>query len=202
MVRKPKQERSKATVEAIVKAAALCVAEIGYEGTSLRKIADKAGVGVGSIYEYFEDKEMIYEAMYENEVKELVSFISEITPEIVKLDRRLAIIQLLQRFKIFMQRENELHLKLIQQSAGRNLNINVGSDPLSDVLSRLAIQYLMQNPQAARIKSLSSLSYVLIHGGIAVIVKHLTDPNPPITFDELAETIGTIVESYGQFQKS
>ena len=200
MVRKPKQERSKATVDAIVKAAALCVAENGYEGTSLRKIADRAGVGVGSIYEYFEDKEMIYEAMYNNEVKELVQFISEITPEIVKLDTRSAIIQLLQRFKLFMQREDELHLKLVQQSAGRNMNINVGSEPLNDVLSRLAIQYVMQNPEAARIKSISSLSYVLIHGGIAVIVKHLADPNPPISFDELAETIGTIVESYGQFQ--
>ncbi len=200
MVRKPKQQRSKATVEAIIKAAALCVAEHGYEGTSLRKIADKAGVGVGSIYEYFEDKEMIYEAMYNNEVMELVQFISEITPEIVKLDTRSVIIELLQRFKVFMQREDELHLKLIQQSAGRNMNINVGSDPLNEVLSRLAIQYVMQNPEAARIKSISALSYVLIHGGIAVIVKHLADPNPPISFDELAETIGTIVESYGQFQ--
>lgn len=198
MVRKPKQQRSKATVEAIVKAAALCVAENGYEGTSLRKIADKAGVGVGSIYEYFEDKEMIYDAMYDMIQKEVVKFINELTPEIVKLDTRSAIIHLLQGFKNFMHQENELYLKLIQQSAGRN--INVESEPIQDVLSRLAMQYIMQNPQTTRIKTLPALSYILINGGIAAVVKHAADPNPPITFDELAETLGDIVASYGQFQ--
>lgn len=198
MVRKPKQKRSQATVEAIVKAAALCVADNGYEGTSLRKIADKAGVGVGSIYEYFEDKEMIYEAMYEQAVKDVVEFISKNTPDIVKMNTRSAIIQLLQRFKIFMQQEDELFLRLIQQSAGRNFNVK--SEPLQDVLSRLAMQYIMQNPEAARIKAIPALSYILIHGGIAAIVKHVADPNPPITFEELAEALGDIVESYGQFQ--
>jgi AcrR family transcriptional regulator len=200
MVRKPKQERSKATVEAIVKAAALCVAELGYEGTSLRKIADKAGVGVGSIYEYFEDKEMIYEAMYDQAVTDVVRFISKITPEIVKLDTRSGIVQLLQRFKVFMQQEDELYLKLIQQSAGRN--ISVESEPLQDVLSKLAMQYIMQNPESARLKTIPALSYILINGGMAAVVKHVADPNPPITFEELAETLGDIVESYGQFKTS
>ena len=58
----------------------------------------------------------------------------------------------------------------------------------------------MQNPKAAQIKALPALSYILIHGGIAAIVKHVADPSPPITFEELAETLGDIVESYGQFQ--
>ena len=197
MVRKPKQERSKATVEAILKAAMLCVAEFGYEGTSMRKIADKAGVGVGSIYEYFEDKEMIYEAMADSLVKESVEFISEITPDLVKLETRSVIIQLLNRFKVFMEKEDGLYLKLIQQSAGRNMQVR--SEPLQDVLSRLAMQYLMQNPQATQVKSIPALSYILINGGIAAVVKHVADPNPPITFEELAEGFGDIVLSYGTY---
>lgn len=200
MVRKPKQERSKATVDAIVKAAALCVSENGFEGTSMRKIADRAGVGVGSIYEYFENKEMIYEAMYQQTVKDVVSFVSEVTPEIVKLDTRSAIIQLLHRFKLFMQEENELYLKLIQQSPGRD--INVESEALQDVLSRLAMRYIMQNPEVSRIKTIPAFSYILINGGMAAVVKHVADPNPPITFEELAETLGDIVESYGKLKIS
>ena len=115
MVRKPKQERSKATVQAIVTAAAICVGKNGYEGTSLRQIADTAGVGVGSIYEYFSDKETIYTAMYMSVIRDTVSLIDEVIPELVKLDTQSAITELLIRFRAFVQQNDELYLKVIQQ---------------------------------------------------------------------------------------
>lgn len=54
--RKPRQERSRITVNAIVEAAARVFSVHGFERASTNRIAAAAGVSVGSLYQYFPDK--------------------------------------------------------------------------------------------------------------------------------------------------
>ena len=58
-LRQAKQPRSKATVNAIVEAAARILADDGWQGINTNAIARRAGVSVGSVYEYFPDKQAI-----------------------------------------------------------------------------------------------------------------------------------------------
>lgn len=194
MVRSPKQKRSKATVDAIIKAAAICIAEYGVAETSTRKIAQKAGVGVGSIYEYFADKEMIYKAMFERFVEDVVSTIEQMIPELTELDSRQAIRTLLLRMRDFLLQDNELYLKLVRRSA--SLDMHASREPLINVLSQLMMQYLMKNPEATKVRHIPAISYIFMHGGVYTVVNHLTDPNPPITFEELADSLGTMLHHY------
>lgn len=60
MKKDPAQARSKATVEAILTAAARILLDVGYDKASTNKIADMAGVSIGSLYEYFPGKEAIF----------------------------------------------------------------------------------------------------------------------------------------------
>lgn len=57
--RKPSQERSREMVEWIVEAATRLFSEQGYKATTTNKIAELAGVSVGSLYHYFPNKESI-----------------------------------------------------------------------------------------------------------------------------------------------
>jgi len=43
----------------IVRAALELIAENGFHGAPMAMIADKAGVGAGTIYRYFENKEVL-----------------------------------------------------------------------------------------------------------------------------------------------
>jgi AcrR family transcriptional regulator len=54
--RTPSGEGSKATVDAIVEATARTLVKRGYGSTTTNHIAREAGVGIGSFYEYFDDK--------------------------------------------------------------------------------------------------------------------------------------------------
>jgi len=56
----PIQRRSKATVEAVLEAGARLMFTIGYDKASTNKIAEKAGISIGSLYEYFPGKEAIF----------------------------------------------------------------------------------------------------------------------------------------------
>ena len=60
MRKTPKQARSQATVDAILAAAIQVLLANGYDKASTYKIADIAGVSIGSLYEYFPGKEAIY----------------------------------------------------------------------------------------------------------------------------------------------
>jgi AcrR family transcriptional regulator len=55
----PKQERSREAVRAIMSAAEEYFVTYGYDRASVSRIADRAGVSIGSIYQFFPDKEAL-----------------------------------------------------------------------------------------------------------------------------------------------
>ena len=61
--RKPKQERSRALVDAILTATAQLLRTEGPKATTTNKIAKRAGVSVGSLYQYFPNKTELYTAL-------------------------------------------------------------------------------------------------------------------------------------------
>ena len=63
MRKKPQQQRAKVIVDNILEATQLCIAEVGLLQVTTPKIAEKSGVSVGSIYQYFENKEQIIQEL-------------------------------------------------------------------------------------------------------------------------------------------
>lgn len=57
--RRPQQRRSREKYEKIRLAAARLFAEKGVESTTTKEIAAEAGVGIGTVYSYFKDKQQI-----------------------------------------------------------------------------------------------------------------------------------------------
>jgi len=64
----PRQSRSGATFDAVVEAAARILAEGGSPGLTTNRIARRAGVSVGSLYQYFPNKLAVVRALLEREV--------------------------------------------------------------------------------------------------------------------------------------
>lgn len=63
LIKKPKQSRSVATVDAIVEATAQLLQQQSCQDTTTNRIADYAGVSIGSVYQYFGNKSDIYQAV-------------------------------------------------------------------------------------------------------------------------------------------
>ena len=57
--------RGEATRARLIETAYTLFCRKGFHGTSLRDIADEAGVAVGGIYNHFKDKEAIFEAVFD-----------------------------------------------------------------------------------------------------------------------------------------
>ncbi|BAS59240.1 transcriptional regulator [Leptolyngbya boryana NIES-2135] len=70
--KQPKQERSQVTVEAILSATAHILTENGYNQLTTNRVAERAGVSIGSLYQYFPNKEALIFALAEQHANEMV----------------------------------------------------------------------------------------------------------------------------------
>jgi len=64
--RRPRQERARFTVAAILEAAAEVIDDVGWDRASTNRIAERAGVSIGSLYQYFPNKEAILAQLEEH----------------------------------------------------------------------------------------------------------------------------------------
>lgn len=67
----PVQSRSAMTVEAILEAAAHILEEEGFEGYTTNAIAARAGVSIGSLYQYFPNKDAVTAALVMEDARQL-----------------------------------------------------------------------------------------------------------------------------------
>ncbi|QQO22200.1 TetR family transcriptional regulator [Bradyrhizobium diazoefficiens] len=69
------QARSRATVDALVEATARILAREGFEKASTNRIAEIAGVSVGSLYQYFPSKEALVAAVIDRHNEEIMTIV-------------------------------------------------------------------------------------------------------------------------------
>lgn len=62
--KRPRQARAHATVEAILEATSQVLVDQGYARLTTTRVAERAGVSVGSLYQYFDDKADLVRAVH------------------------------------------------------------------------------------------------------------------------------------------
>jgi AcrR family transcriptional regulator len=82
MRRQPKQARGQQRVDLLLHAAAAAFAEVGYENATTNDIARRAGVSIGSLYQFFPNKEAMLTALTERYRTEMRAIFEQyFTPE-------------------------------------------------------------------------------------------------------------------------
>jgi AcrR family transcriptional regulator len=69
--REPKQRRARHTVEAVLDAVTRVLKRQGVEAVTTNRIAEVAGVSIGSVYQYFPDKRAIFVALHQRHLQEI-----------------------------------------------------------------------------------------------------------------------------------
>lgn len=75
--KQPVQQRSAKRVEQMLKACAALIDELGYDGVTTTLIAERAGVAVGSLYQFFPDKRAVVQALTKQHLDHFTKEIEE-----------------------------------------------------------------------------------------------------------------------------
>lgn len=192
--RKPRQTRSKVTVDTIIEAGFIAVATNGTSGTTTRHIADIAGVSVGSLYEYFKNKEEIYDAMAKSFVKEVLDMVKELTPIIVEMELEPLFEMIFYTFRDLLTRDNDRYLICLRYATELKYERYIGQIEMA--LMEVLMKYMMRHPKYLKVSNLSVTAYISINSSIFNVARHLILPNPQISFDEMVKGLSTMIISY------
>src|SRR5271156_1556735 len=69
--RRPQQRRARQTVEAILDAVVRILKREGVQAVTTNRVAEVAGVSIGSVYQYFPDKRAIFVALHQRHIEEI-----------------------------------------------------------------------------------------------------------------------------------
>jgi AcrR family transcriptional regulator len=113
--KQPVQARSQATVDAILRATARILIRDGYDLLNTNRVAELAGVSVGSLYQYFPGKEALVGALLDHHVERTMSTIRREIPQLTFLPLEQAVLRFVQLMIDSHGVEPELHRVFVEQ---------------------------------------------------------------------------------------
>ncbi|MFW9259287.1 TetR/AcrR family transcriptional regulator [Nostoc sp. CALU 546] len=103
MRRQPKQARSQERVHHILDVAEQLFIEFGYEQTTTRAIATRAAIPVGSLYQFFPDKEALVRALADRYFEQEYQIFVQLHTELAKADIATYVERMVNAFEDFAQ---------------------------------------------------------------------------------------------------
>ena len=179
-ITKPKQARSKRTKEKIIEAGEKLFSEIGYRKSDSKKIAEAAGVAIGSFYNYFPDKKQLLLEIYRRHLSDAHGVTTVLENfDATKFDPKVFLANLLKN--IMQQHENApaFHMEM---------DIMKGSD---DDFARIhleeqrrivgAVQAMLDNNhEHFRVKDTAAAAYIVVTS-IEAVFHSLQLFEPPVS---------------------
>jgi AcrR family transcriptional regulator len=154
------QERSKATVDALLDATARILVREGYDRASTNKIAIAAGVSIGSLYQYFPSKEALVAAVIERHVEEMMAVVRTSLVRVATLPLAGAARELVRVMIDAHRIEPKLHRVLVEQ-APRVSNMD-HVDRIDEEAMTLVRAYLEAKKDEVKVEDLDMAAFLAI----------------------------------------
>lgn len=186
--RTPRQARSRALVERVVRAAARVFDERGYASATTNHVAEEAGISIGSLYQYFASKDDLLVALAERHVDEALP---AVRARLEALDRaRLpleATLRALLDLAVGLNDSSKLHA-VLHAEAERTPAIRASLATLDEVLVRFVAAQLDRSGKGfGDPVRRARLVVVAVDAAIHTVVLRLAPEERPDAVADLAE---------------
>jgi AcrR family transcriptional regulator len=190
----PVQDRSRETVEVILEATARVLVDVGYDRASTNKVAEVAGVSVGSLYRYFPSKEALVAALIERHVKEMLAVCETKLLELADAPLDRAAREIVRAILRAQSVNPKLHRILIQQvpRVGRLRDV----DALQERFCVIVKAYLENRMKEVRPKNLELAVFLLVRAVEAVAHAAVLEKPELLVDGELADELAEMVLRY------
>lgn len=201
--KRPTQDRAKVTVDAILRATAHILKTKGYDGCSTNAVARRAGVSIGSLYQYFPSKEALVVALAEEHAQHGYELLLQSVREAGQEQRTLE--ETIRHYIAAMVRmhtdDSDLHRVLMEQvgslHAGRAAMVKT-----SNQSAALVQAWLEANREHFRALDVEVATYVLITSVEAVTHLRLLDKPDRLDTETLIDELSELVTRYLRVERA
>jgi AcrR family transcriptional regulator len=192
--KEPRQARSRATVDAILTATAQVLVEEGYDKATTNAIARRAGVSIGSLYQYFPNKEALVTALCERHMHETMHLLMGEMEALQTAPLPEAIRRLIKVLLRIHAVEPELHRVLIEQVP--RLSGFEAIAQIDRVLIDVIRTNLSKREEKLRPRHLELAVFILVHGVQGVTHAAVLDRPDALHDEVLAAEVTDLILRY------
>lgn len=145
--REPVQDRSRQTVRFILEAAVQVFESQGIAGGTTARIAERAGVSVGTLYQYFPNKQAVLQALGEAHVAEAAAQIAALLARVAAEDWPLpALLQAVVEVAVALHAGNPVLHRLLYEEGLLTADLRTRVEALGAELSGVVASLLERQP--------------------------------------------------------
>ncbi len=180
--KRPRQDRSRATVDTILEATAQVLIRAGFEGLTTNTVAEVAGVSIGSVYQYFPNKMALVSALIERHLDTVHTAVFSELARVRELPLAEAVVALIQLMLRARSVNPDVQRVLIEQvpRMGRMARVR----DLEKVLHAAVAQFLASRRSEIIVDDLDTATFVSVSAIEAITTRavlfapdRLADPN-------------------------
>lgn len=194
MRKRPQQQRSRQMVDTLIEATARTIARHGLDNTTTPLIAETAGVSVGSLYQYFADKEALITALLEK----LAHDVSQELKRSMNPDDTMSLedtVRLSIRVTLTLMHNNEgLYLEIVRN--WHRLPVHRMADVLEQHVMELGHRYFLRHMQTHAVPDLQVRLYVAYNSVLFTLVRFISQEQPLLRENEVVEGLTLMVTRY------
>ena len=194
MRKKPQQQRAKLIVDHILQAAQICIVEQGLMHITTPKIAEKAGVSVGSLYQYFENKEEIIQELLRRKSENLGLALKQmvITQEQLSIQE---IIPLSIQFGFdVMRAESGFFIEVLKHWHG--YNHSEAAQILEKHFFELGMYLFNRFYRHWDFETLKNKSFVIINSTLFTMMRYVSNNSFLISEQQLRDELSNMILAY------
>ena len=194
--RKPVQRRSIDTVDAIIQAAAQVFEHHGYAAGTTNRIAERAGVSIGTLYQYFPNKDAILIALVELHLQDGEQVLAPLLKELTEHPPpvREALEQVLSALLELHGHQPTLHRVLFEETP-RPAELRERLERTFDLASSAIARYLSLRPEVT-IENYDLAAQLVIAALEAITHGLVIHPRSKIAPADYAQQAATMLERY------
>jgi AcrR family transcriptional regulator len=186
----PRQARAQATVTAILEATAHILAEAGYDALTTNHVAARAGVSIGSLYQYFPSKEALVGELMDRHCDRMNALFGEVFLRAQRLSpHELAreVVAAIYRAK----RENPELSRVLREQLPRMGRVSRLEQSLAQI-TEVVESYLEQHRSLLRVESPARAAFYAVELGESLtmtsVIKRRGD-DPETVIDEITDVV-------------
>lgn len=195
MRKKPRQKRSRQLVDSLIEATAKTVIDRGVEGITTHHIAETAGVSVGSLYQYFDDKDALISALVDKLVAEIVQALHHL-PMREQGDLPTNVATIIKFGFGLLNSRDGLYLELVRN--WHKLPTEKVMDTLQQSFMDLSRVYFLRHYKDNPIEDLHVRVFIITNSVIFTMVRFIGQPPPFTSQEDMTQGLTDMVVRYLQ----
>ena len=165
--KRPTQARSKATVDTILEATTRILKKQGFDALSTNAVASQAGVSIGSLYQYFPNKEALVRALIDRHMDEMNA-------------------------AIFAELKRVAEMPMAQ-AARAVVELTIRAHAVDPELHRVLTEQVPRIGKLSRLREMDELMHRMVAGLLAARKRDLAIRDPDLAAFILVSTIEAVI---------